>query len=256
MAALRDFVDNQLDASKDLESQLSETLSILNLLAERKAKDMVADMNKQWNEVGESKLPPGTFKDYDKAHIHVVTSSSSDDMTKGITGLIDKVFAIGTSDSTSNAVRQFLTETARTAIDSVMGSGVAENQTDITSVVYPDHSFLCRCDVGLWRYKIRSASFRTRVQSVVVARIQYGAIDLATPNILLALAHWLDRHNIDTKAAEQAISRARELVAAAQEKRVTPGAGTGRIHRLPTLEDRRELMRSRGIEPLMTPEGV
>lgn len=209
MGAVSNFIKG-LDPQKDVERDLKETMAILVKLAQEKLNGYKIEMDSSWNTANQESLAPGTYKDFQDEQMHVITSTDSSTITDSIGKIVDAGFALG-SDDKAKAVGTFIKTLAGVGLDTVLGSGSAEENEHKQYIIYPDKDFLCRCDCWFWRYTLQSSGFQTKVQNVVVYRMQYGAVDISKVT-KVALAHWFNKWNIDPVVVQKALTAATELL--------------------------------------------
>jgi len=209
MGAISSFIKS-LDPQKDVERDLKETMAILVKLAQEKLHSYKLEMDASWNTNNDESLAPGTTKDYQDEQMHVLTSTDSSKLKDSIGKLVDAGFALG-GDDKSKSVGDFIKTLAGVGLDTVLGSGSAEENEHKQYIIYPDHEFLCRCDVWYWRYSMQSSGFQSKVENVVVYRMQYGAVDLSKVS-KVALAHWFNKWNIDPSLVQKVLEQAKALV--------------------------------------------
>lgn len=209
MGAISTFIKG-LDPQKDVERDLKESMTILVKLAQEKLNSYKLEMNNSWNKYDSESLAPGTDKDFQDEQMHVITSTGSDKLKDSIGKIVDAGFALGNDDK-SKAVGDFIKTLAGVGLDTVLGSGSAEENEHKQYIIYPDHDFLCRCDCWYWRYTMQSSGFQTKIQNVVVYRMQYGAVDITKVN-KVALAHWFNKWNIDPTLIKKVLDQATALV--------------------------------------------
>lgn len=228
MGAVSNFIKG-LDPQKDVERDLKETMAILVKLAQEKLNGYKLEMNTSWNTANEESLAPGTFKDFVDEQMHVTTSTDAKALAGSIAAIVDAGFALG-SDDKGKAVGTFIKTLAGVGLDTVLGSGSAEENEHKQYIIYPDKEFLCRCDCWYWRYTMQSSGFQTKIQTMVVYRMQYGAVDI-TKVSKVALAHWMNKWKIDPSILKSVLDQADALI----------GTAT------PDHDVRRPLLVSRGV---------
>lgn len=209
MGAISSFIKG-LDPQKDVERDLKETMAILVKLGQEKLKGFKLEMNNSWKTADAESLAPGDVKDFEDEQMHVITSTDSSALTNSISKIVDAGFALG-SDDKSKAVGTFIKTLAGVGLDTVLGSGSAEENEHKQYIIYPDREFLCRCDCWYWRYTIQSSGFQTKIQNVVVYRMQYGAVDI-TKVSKVALAHWFNKWRIDPVLVKKVLDQVAPLV--------------------------------------------
>jgi hypothetical protein len=212
MGAISSFIKG-LDPQKDVERDLKETMAILVRLAQEKLNSYKLEMNSSWNTSNEESLAPGTTKDFQDEQMHVMTATDNDKLKDSIGKIVDSGFALG-GDDKNKAVGDFIKTLASVGLDTVLGSGSAEENEHKQYIIYPDHEFLCRCDVWYWRYTMQSSGFQTKIQNVVVYRMQYGAVDITKVG-KVALAHWFNKWKIDPALTKKVLDQATELLVGA-----------------------------------------
>jgi hypothetical protein len=208
MGAISNFIKG-LDPQKDVERDLKETMAVLVKLAEEKLKGYKLEMDSSWRTANEESLAPGVEKDFQDQQMHVITSVDTDKLKGSIGTIVDAGFALG-GDDKSKAVGDFIKSLAGVGLDTVLGSGAAEENEHKQYIIYPDHEFLCRCDCWYWRYTMQSSGFQTKVQNVVVYRMQYGAADI-TKVSKIALGHWFNKWKVDTAVVQTVLDQVNKL---------------------------------------------
>jgi hypothetical protein len=209
MGAISSFIKS-LDPQKDVERDLKETMAILVKLAQEKLHSYKLEMDASWNTSNEESLAPGTTKDSQDEQMHVVTSTDSGKLKDSIGKIVDAGFALG-GDDKSKSVGDFIKTLAGVGLDTVLGSGSAEENEHKQYIIYPDHEFLCRCDIWYWRYSMQSSGFQSKVENVVVYRMQYGAVDISKVG-KVALAHWFNKWKIDPTLVQKVLEQSKALV--------------------------------------------
>lgn len=209
MGAISNFIKS-LDPAKDVERDLKETMAILVKLAQEKLHGYKLEMNASWNTKNEDNLGPGTTKDFQDEQMHVITTIDNEKLKGSIGKIVDAGFALG-GDDKNKAIGDFIKTLAGVGLDTVLGSGSAEENEHKQYIIYPDHEFLCRCDVWYWRYTMQTQGFQTKIQNVVVYRMQYGAIDMSKVD-QGALAHWFNKWKIDPALTQKVLEQAKALV--------------------------------------------
>ncbi len=246
MGAVSKFI-RDLDPSKDVEAQLTETLNILVKLAQSKLSGYKIEMNNSWQKGDEESLAPGVTKDFQDEQMHVLTSTDSGPLQESIGKIVDTAFSLGDDTSAKN-VGKFIKTLASQGLDLVLGSGSASENEHKQYIIYPDGNFLCRCDVWYWRYSMLAKGFQQKLQNVVVYRMQYGAVDITKVDPI-ALAHWFNKWKLNTEEARQTLDQAKALVLSAKSnQRMLRGAATS----VPTsetdlIEERAKLIESRNL---------
>ncbi|MFD0726307.1 hypothetical protein [Lysobacter brunescens] len=209
MGAISTFIKG-LDPKNDVERDLKETMAILVKLAQQKLNGFKLEMNDSWNTANSESLAPGVTKDFVDEQMHVMTSVDSKQLADSIGSIVDAGFALN-QDEKSKAVGTFIKSLASVGLQTVLGSGSAEENEHKQYIIYPDKDFLCRCDVWFWRYTMQSSGFESKLQHVVVYRMQYGAVDISKVQPV-ALAHWFNKWNIDPAVIKPALEGALALV--------------------------------------------
>jgi hypothetical protein len=209
MGAISKFI-RDLDPAKDVEAQLNETLTILVKLAKSKLDGYKLEMNNSWQKGDDESLAAGVTKDFQDEQMHVITSTDNSPIQDSIGKIVDTAFSLGEDGSAKN-VGNFIKTLASQGLDTVLGSGSAEENEHKQYIIYPDHNFLCRCDVWFWRYSMKSKGFQGKLQNVVVYRMQYGAVDVTRVSPI-ALAHWFNKWGLDTEDAKKTLDQAKALI--------------------------------------------
>jgi hypothetical protein len=209
MGAISSFIKS-LDPAKEVERDLKETMAILVKLAQEKLNTYKLEMNASWNTSNDDNLGPGTTKDFQDEQMHVITSVDNDKLKDSIGKIVDAGFALG-GDDKNKAIGNFIKTLAGVGLDTVLGSGSAEENEHKQYIIYPDHDFLCRCDVWYWRYTMQTSGFQTKIQNVVVYRMQYGAVDISKVT-KVALAHWFNKWRIDPTLTQKVLEQATALI--------------------------------------------
>ncbi len=243
MGAVSKFI-RDLDPVKDVEAQLTETMNILVKLAQSKLSGYKSEMNNSWQKGDADSLAPGVTKDFEDEQMHVITSTASG-VEDSIGKIVDTAFSLG-EDSQAKNVGKFIKTLATQGLNLVLGSGSAEENEHKQYIIYPDHNFLCRCDIWYWRYSMLSKGFQKKLQNVVVYRMQYGAVDPSKVEPA-ALAHWFNKWHLSTEDAKKILDQVKDLVLSAKPTQSLLGAAAMPFGEEQIIRERAKLMKARNL---------
>lgn len=289
MGLVRDFVKG-LDNSKEIDQALTETLTVLSQLAQAKLAGYRDEMDKSWTN-GDSNMAAGTIKDFIREETHVIVTDDASALRNSVTGLVKKATKLGRkpddgkagggdtpapaapdakgvvpadsdADDHGERVANFIGSVVSDSLDTILGSGSAGEDTTMSYVIYPDHGFLMRMDVRLWRWNIFANSLTSKTKSVVAYRVQYGVIDYARADPVF-IAHWFAKTGDKHGDIRPLIKEAQDILgmfntggnalalnggAAVAGVTMTPVAPPPKQDMSRVLEARRQLLEQRNIK--------